>query len=235
MICSKGCTRLTSLEGIWKKALQLAESDKKVSADIRKARALNPWHMTETDFLRQCARAVLGARRRYGALEKWWADMERVFFKWDIGRIVEEPESVKARALQVLNSPKRVDEVIEIARWLKEREWPAVHAELLGFIRKDKGGNPAVTKELIGWLDRVPGVGRALASSIARDLVIGRIRDDVWMCRLAGWLGYSADRSGVWQMSLEIQIISGEKISVIDVALRNWTKTQEWLDYVSVK
>lgn len=235
MICGKACTKVTNLEDAWEKALKFVKSDKRVSVDVQTARALNPSQMTDTDFLRQCAWAILGARRRYEVLEKRWPDIERVFFKWNISTIVEQAESVKTQALQVLNSPRKVDGVIEIARWLKKREWPAVHAELLSFVAQDKRGNPVVTDELLKWLDQLPGVGRTLASYVVKDLGIGSIKDDIWMRRLAEWLGYSPDSVGVRQMALDIQVLSNEKINVIDTVLWNWTRTQEWLEYVSTK
>ena len=155
--------------------------------------------------------------------------MERAFFCWDVGQVVAQSDSVKTQVLQVLNSPKKVDGVLKIAKWLNRQGWPAIHANFLGLAKVDGQGNPLVTDDLLKWLDQLPWVGRTLAAYIAKDLGVGSIKDDVWMRRLAGWLDYSPDTTGVWKMALDIQVISNERINVIDTVLWNWARTQQWL------
>ena len=104
-----------------------------------------------------------------------------------------------------------------------------MRAKFLNLVNLDDHGNPVLTNELLEWLDRLPWVGRSLAAYIAKDLGVSSIKDDVWMRRLAGWLGYSPDTTGVWKMALDIQALTNEKINVIDTALWNWARTQQWL------
>jgi hypothetical protein len=162
-------------------------------------------------------------------LKSRWPAIERAFFYWDVSKVMTQSDSVKAQVLQVLNSPRKVDGVLEITRWLYKRGWSTVHAEFLGLAAKDKRGSPMVTDDLLKWLDQLPWIGRTLAAYIAKDLGVSSIKDDVRMRRLAGWLGYSHDANGVWKMALDMQILSNEKINVIDTVLWNWARTQQWL------
>lgn len=66
----------------------------------------------------------------------------------------------------------------------------------------------------------------AMRAYIAKDLGVSSIKDDVWMRRLAGWLGYSPNTAGIWKMAFDIQAFSKEKINVIDTVLWNWARTQ---------
>lgn len=143
--------------------------------------------------------------------------------------LAKNSDSIKMRTLQVLNSPRKVDGVLRIAQWLNREGWTAVHTKFLGFLKVDEKGNFLVTDDALRWLDQLPWVGRTLAAYIAKDLGVGSIKDDVWMRRLAGWLGYSPNTAGVWEMALETQILSNEKINVIDTILWNWARTQRWL------
>ena len=146
-----------------------------------------------------------------------------------MGQVVVQSDSVKAQFLRVLNSPKKVDGVIKIAKWLDRQGWPTIHTKLLSLVKVDERENPIVTEDLLKWFDQLPWVGPTLAAYIVKDLGVGSIKDDVWMRRLARWLGYSPDTTGVWKMALDIQVISNERINVIDTVLWNWARTQQWL------
>lgn len=217
------------IEDVWDRAWRFADADERTSTDVLRAQRLNPSQVTASDFLRQCAWAIFGARRRYEVLEKRWPDLERAFCYWDIRKVVQQDTSVRPQVLRILNSPRRVAGVLEIAKWLDEKTWPAVRAEFLGRAGVDQQGNPSVTDDLLKWLDKLPWVGRTLAAYIAKDLGIGSIKDDLWMRRLASWLGYRADTAGVWRMASDIQTLSNQKINVIDTVLWNWAKDQKWL------
>jgi len=229
MIANESLSKPASIEDVWQMAWQFVEANEQVSADIRMAQRLNPLEVTESDFLRQCAWAIFGARRRYEVLKSRWPDIERTFFHWDVSQVVAQADSVKAGVLRVLNSPRKADGVLKIAKWLNEQGWTVVRAKFLNLVNLDDHGNPVLTNELLEWLDRLPWVGRSLAAYIAKDLGVSSIKDDVWMRRLAGWLGYSPDTTGVWKMALDIQALTNEKINVIDTALWNWARTQQWL------
>ncbi len=229
MITGEDMPKPTSLEDVWQTAWWFAEADDRISADVRTARGLNPSQVTDSDFLRQCAWAIFGARRPYEVLKTRWPAIEKTFFYWDVGKVVAQSDSVKSQTLRVLNSPKKVDGVLKIAQWLNRQGWPAVRVKLLGLAKVDEQGNSLVTDGLLRWFDQLPWVGRTLAAYIAKDLGISSIKDDVWMRRLAGWLGYSPDATGVWKMALDIQVLSNEKINVIDTVLWNWARTQPWL------
>ena len=220
----------TRLADVWKTAMRFAETDKRMLCDIQKARSIDPSQVACSDFLRECAWAILGARRSYEeVLKPRWPDIEKAFFHWDIQRIVTQAELARTQVLQVLNSPRKVNGIIEIARWLNKQGWTTVRAEFLRRLKADSRGGFMVTDELLKWLDQLPWVGRTLAAYIAKNLGISSIKDDVWMCRLAGWLDYSPNTSGVWQMARDMQVISGEKVNVIDTVLWNWAKTQKCL------
>jgi hypothetical protein len=229
MIAGGDVPRSTCIREVWNKAWRFAENDERVSADVYRAQRLNPSQVTASDFLRQCAWAIFGARRRYEVLEKRWSAIERAFYYWNVRKVVEQSDSVRAQVLGVLNSPRKVDAVLEIAKWLTERTWPTIRAEFLSLVRVDQQGNPVATDDLLEWFDQLPWVGQTLAAYIAKDLGIGSIKDDLWMRRLAGWLGYSANTAGVWRMALDIQVLSEQKINVIDTVLWNWAKNQKRL------
>ena len=229
MIGSAGIRQPARIEDVWDRAWQFAQADERISADVMRAQRLDFGQVTASDFLRECAWAIFGARRRYEVLQKRWPGIERGFCYWNVRRIVEQSDSVRAEVLGVLNSPRRVDAVLEIAKWLNERTWPTIHAELLSLVRVDQQGNSVATDDLLDWLDRLPWIGRTLAAYIAKDLGIGSIKDDLWMLRLAGRLGYPANTAGVWRMAFDIQVLSEQKINVIDTVLWNWAKNQKWL------
>jgi len=229
MITGEDLPKPISLEYVWQTAWGSAEANDRVSTDVRIARGLNSSQVTDSDFLCQCAWAIFGARRPYEVLKSRWPAMERAFLCWDVGQVVEQSDSVKTQALQVLNSPRKVDGVLKIAKWLNRQGWPAIRAKFLCLTKVDRQGNPLVTEDLLKWLDQLPWVGQTLAAYIAKNLGVGSIKDDVWMCRLAGWLDYSPDTTGVWKMALDIQVISNERINVIDTVLWNWARTQQWL------
>ena len=221
-------TKHTSIEHVWQTALRFAETDSEVLSDLEKARRLNPSQVTDSDFLRQCAWSILGARRRNEILKSRWLAIEKAFFYWDVSKIVAQSASVQAEVLRVLNSPRKVKGILDIAELLN-RQWPRMRREFLDRINLDEHGNPVVTDDLLKWLDQLPWVGRTLAAYIAKDLGVSSIKDDVWMRRLAMWLGYSPDAAGVWKMALDMQLLSNEKINVIDTVLWNWARRQQWL------
>ena len=217
------------IEDVWERAWRLAEADERISADVQRAQRLDPSQVTSSDFLRECAWAVLGARRHYEVLAKRWPAIEKAFCSWDVRKVVEQNDSVRASALLALNSPRKVDGVLKIARWMEERTWPVIRAEFLGLVGVDEHGNTSITDELLKWLDRLPWIGSTLSAYIAKNLGIGSIKDDVWMCRLADRLGYTPDAAGVWTMALDIQAFSNQRINVIDTVLWNWARDQTWL------
>lgn len=229
MITGRDISRPACIEDVWDRAWRFAEANERVSADVLRTQRLNPSEVTVSDFLRQCAWAIFGARRRYEVLEKRWPAIERAFCYWNVRKVVEQSDLVRIEVLRVLNSPRKVDAVLEIAEWLAERTWPAVHAEFLSLAGIDQQGNLVATNDLLEWFDQLPWIGHTLAAYIAKDLGIGSIKDDLWMRRLAGWLGYSPDTAGVWKMALDIQVLSEQKINVIDTVLWNWAKNQKWL------
>jgi hypothetical protein len=73
-------TKHTSIEHVWQRALQFAVTDSEVLSDLEKARRLNPSQVTDSDFLRQCAWSILGARRRNEILKSRWLAIEKAFF-----------------------------------------------------------------------------------------------------------------------------------------------------------
>jgi len=217
------------IEDVWGRAWRFAQADERVSKDVKRAQRLTPSQVSPSDFLCECAWAVLGARRHYEVLEKRWPAIEKAFCHWDVRKVVKQSASVRTKALQALNSPRKVDGVLKIARWLDEKTWPVVRAEFLSRVTADHQDTPAVTDDLLKWLDRLPWIGQTLAAYIAKNLGIGSIKDDVWMCRLADRLGYSPDAAGVWKMALDIQVFSKQRINVIDTVLWNWARNQKWL------
>jgi hypothetical protein len=229
MIAGENPPQPTSIEDVWQTAWRFAEADDRVIADLRIPRRLNPSQVTDSNFLRQCSWAIFGARRPYEVLKSRWPAMEKAFFYWDVSQVVEKSDLVKAQVLRILNSPRKVDGVLNIAKWLNRQGWPVVRAKLLDLINVYEHGNPVITNDLLKWLDQLPWIGRTLAAYIAKDLGVSSIKDDVRMRRLAGWLGYSGDATGVWKMALDMQVLSNEKINVIDTVLWNWVRTQQWL------
>ena len=229
MIGGGNSPKTTNIKEVWQAAWRFTETDERVSADLRIAQRLNPSQVTDSDFLRQCAWAIFGARRPYEVLKIRWAAIEKAFFYWDVSQIVAQSDSAKAQVLRILNSPRKVDGVLNIAKWLNSQGWPIVHTKFLSLLHVDEHSNYIVTNDLLKWLDQLPWIGRTLAAYIAKDLGVSSIKDDVWMRRLAGWLGYIPDTSGVWEMALDMQVLSNEKINVIDTVLWNWARTQQWL------
>lgn len=219
------------IEDVWDRAWRFAEANEPVFADVQRAERLDSSQVTASDFLREYAWAVLGARRRYEVLARRWPAIEEAFCYWDVGRVVEESASVRAVALRALNSPRKVDGVLEVARWLDKGSWTTIRAEFLRLVTTDLQGNALVTGDLLKWLDQLPWVGRTLAAYIAKNLGVGGIKDDVWMLRLAGWLDYSANTAGVCRMASDMQIHSGQKINIIDTVLWNWARHQTWLPH----
>jgi len=162
-------------------------------------------------------------------LEKRWQQMEEALGHWNVAEIVYHRAAVRNEVLKILNSPRKVDAVLDIAAWLHEEGWDVVHSEILKRTAHDERGNIVVTPELLSWLDELPYVGTIMAAFVAKNLGISSIKDDVWMRRLAKWLGYTADANGVWAMAMRIQEITGEKLNVIDTVLWNWARKQNWL------
>jgi hypothetical protein len=229
MLDKNNITPPKTLEDIWERAWEFAKADQRITVDVEKARLTDPFRVTNSDFLRQCAWAIFGARRKYEVLEKRWPSIQEAFYHWDVPKVVINASLIKTQVIRILNTPRKVEGVLEIARWLDFRGWPAVHADLLNFIRIDEHGFLGVTDGLLEWLDQLPWIGRTLAAYIAKDLGFDSIKDDEWMRRLALWLGYSPNEIGVRQMALDMQTLNGERINVIDTVLWNWARTQEWL------
>lgn len=218
-----------TIEEVWTAALEFAQNDERVWADVERARALDPAQTSESDFLRECTWAIFGARFPYKALARRWPALEEAFCNWRVADIVAQRETVRADALKILNHKGKIDAVLEIAQWLNAQEWCAVHKQILGLCERDRRGDLVVTDDLIKWLDKRPYVGPTLAAYIAKDVGIGSVKDDKWMCRLAGHLGYIRNTTGVWRMARDVQVFADEKLNVIDTVLWNWAMKQEWL------
>lgn len=229
MLTGKNQQISKSLENVWQTAWRFTQADVQISADVRIARELNPSHISDSDFLRQCAWAIFGARRPYEVLKSRWPALERAFYHWEVSRVVAESDSVKFQVLKILNSPRKVEGILKIAKWLDKNGWTTIHTQFLDFIKVDEQGNPVISEDLLKWFDQLPWIGQTLAAYIAKDLGVGSIKDDIWMRRLAGWLGYTRDKIGVWKMALDVQVLNNEKINVIDTVLWNWARTQQWL------
>jgi len=218
-----------TIKNIWDWAWSFAMADPRIANDVKTAEQLDPSQVTESDFFRQCAWAIFGAGLKYDVLIKLWPAIQKAFFYWDVKQVVAQSDSVKTQVLQIFNNHKKVNSVLDIAKWLDKQGWPHVKTEFLSLIKVDQQGNIMVTDKLLEWLDQRPGIGKTLAAYVAKDIGVQSIKDDKWMRRLAGWLGYSPDAMGVLKMALDMQSLSKKKINVIDTVLWNWARNQQWL------
>lgn len=232
---AQGCCLPKDLAQIWDAAYQHADQDERVTQDIARANGLDVTKVTSSDFLRECAWAIFGARYPFSALEKRWPDLQQVFLRWNVREVVAQAPEVEQQAVQIIGYRRKVKGVLANAARINTEGWPTVRSTLLRLLLRDEVGNPMESPELITYLDSFRWIGPTLASYIAKNLGVGSIKDDRWMLRLAKWLGYQPDKSGVWDMARDFQSLRGEKINVIDTVLWNWASVpQECLRKVSV-
>ncbi|MDP2727678.1 MAG: hypothetical protein Q8P59_09055 [Dehalococcoidia bacterium] len=214
---------------VWATALAHASRDERVSKDVQVARERDPASVTRTDFLRECAWAIFGGGVRFQTLMPKWPHLEKAFRQWDVERVMAEAADVRAEVLGIWNHRGKVEAVLAIASKVSGDGWSEVATRFVDGLESDVRGNLRLSRDLICYLDGFPWVGPTLAAYIAKNLGAASIKPDIWMRRLALWLGYQGDPVGVWQMALDIQALTGEKINVVDTVLWNWARVQPCL------
>ena len=65
-----------------------------------------------------------------------------------------------------------------------------------------------------------------MATFISKNISAASIKPDIWMIRLAEWMGFPSNKKGVMAAARDFQIECRENIQTIDTALWNRAKRQ---------
>ncbi len=170
--------------------------------------------VTEQDFLREHAFVVCNSGMRAAVIAKLWTRMRIAFLDFESGaKMLERPETVRAAALEVLNSPPKIDAIMRAAKRCVLDRWELVYREI------DIGG--------VEYLGTWPYMGPVLRWHLAKNLGLDVAKPDRHLVRVAARHGWT----DVQAFCRAISKGCGDRVPVVDLVI--WRYESTVLDSVS--
>ncbi|MFC1998785.1 hypothetical protein ACFLVR_03975 [Chloroflexota bacterium] len=206
---------------MWGIAKKAVANIQQVTQDVIRQRSRYPNNVTQQDFLRECAWAVLVAGMKVRAIEMRWDALQNAFMNWDCSAIRQNKHAVYGEAIGIFGNKRKISAIINIAKHLDKYGWNSIKSNLLAGSHKDKLGNLIPSPQLLTSLQQLPQVGEVSAIFIAKNLGFDLAKPDVWLLRLTSGLDYGDSTDAVQQMAYDISQLVGERIGVVETILWN--------------
>lgn len=170
----------------------------------RRARdAVEEEKVTERDFLRELAFVICNSGMRASVIRGLWVPMREAFYDFvSTGYIVDHRADIRAAALRVLNSPPKIDAIIDAAVTVQAAGWANTHR----IIKRDG----------IQALRSFKYIGPIIVYHLAKNIGIDVAKPDRHLMRIAEALGYNHD---VQRMCQRIANHTGHRVATIDLVL----------------
>jgi hypothetical protein len=178
---------------------------------------LTPDLLLERDFLREVTFAIFCSGFREATLQRKWPALRRAFDDWDSPEaILHSRDLVRAQALDVFNSERKVDAALTAVEMVAADGWDQIQ-DLLA----QAGPH---------YLTRFPMIGPVTCYHVARNLGIDCVKPDRHLLRIAEAAGYEGQQ-GPDEMCRMIGAVERHRIGVVDFCLWRWATLTP--DYVA--
>jgi len=201
--------RRSLYKSLWNSALEFVKK-RGYEDEIEVFKKIEPIR-TQDEFLAEYAWVVFASGFKVKILEAKWDEIEKVFFNFDVDKIVQavekDPEYFHKIKMPI-NNKRKIDAVVETAILIKKEGYKK-------FMNIEE-------------MRKLPFIGEVTKFHLARNLGLDVGKPDRWMIRLAEKLGFPPTAEGVNDMLENFSYATGEKKGVIDIVL--WRACEQgWL------
>jgi len=195
-------------------------------AEVNRARNLDPTSVSCGDFIREYAWVIFVSGFKVSTVRRKILALEHAFKNWDCRAISQQRPTVRTKALQTINNPKKIDAVLKAVDFVNKQGWAAVKNALLsGVIKTDTGVYPS--QQFWNYIDNAyhnrdfAFMGTANRRYLAKNLGFDLAKNDRHLTRLAIQHKYSGDAAGVQKFVEDISRHVRERVSVVETVLWN--------------
>jgi hypothetical protein len=166
---------------------------------------------SESDFLREAAWVILCTGYKESILRRKFGYLSLCFCDWESGSaIVRHEPQCRSTALAGFNNPRKIDAILQIARYISTGSFSAVKSAILA--------NP------ISRLQDFPYIGPVTAWHLAKNLGYDDAKPDRHLCRMSEELGYADPH----HLCAAISLVTGDSRKVVDIVLWRYAAETRW-------
>jgi hypothetical protein len=172
--------------------------------------------VTEQMFLRDFAFVVCNSGMRASVIAGLWPRLRTAFYDFAVSEwLVIDRASCRAHALAILNSPPKIDAILDAAARVHGIGWPVVHRSIR------EGG--------VAYLGTFKYMGPIIRWHLAKNLGLPVAKPDRHLVRIAAAFG----QADVQAFCGGIAAATGDPIAVVDLVLWRFASTLRPGDYLA--
>jgi hypothetical protein len=164
----------------------------------------------------ETAWVIVNSGFRYAVARKLWPAMRQAFRRFDPAAVMRDQNDVRAKALSVLNYPRKIDAILHIAKLI------ALSDDGLEHIIRDAQEPPR--------LCRLPFIGPVTCWHLAKVLGVDCVKPDVHLMRAAEAAGYKTPLA----LCEAIRETEDHRLTVVDSVLWRYGEQRQargWDDW----
>lgn len=169
--------------------------------------------VTEQSFLRDVAFVILNSGMRAAVILKHWPALREVFYDFASAVVVKRNhDEVRAEALRIINSPPKIDAILDAANRVDIEGWRRVFQQLHGSER-----------DVLRYLSSYRYIGPVIMYHLAKNLGVQVAKPDRHLMRIAEAFGFDTRTDdNVQPFCRAIAEVTGDSIPVVDIVWWRW-------------